>query len=57
MGGFLGALQLLLVGLKAFNAITWSWWLVFIPSYIFAAVLAVFLGFAIFAVVCNALSS
>lgn len=56
MGGFLGALQLLLVGLKAFNVITWSWWLVFIPTYVGAALWVAILGLMIAAVIAKAIS-
>ena len=31
--GFCGLLTLIFVILKATNAITWSWWIVFIPMY------------------------
>ena len=32
--GFFGLLQILLIGLKLTNNLTISWWLVFIPTYI-----------------------
>lgn len=38
--GFLGWLQLLFIGLKLTNYITWSWWLVMLPFLSIAAILS-----------------
>lgn len=32
--GFFGLLQLLLIGLKLADVITWSWWLVLLPTWV-----------------------
>lgn len=36
--GFLGLLGLLFIGLKLAGIITWSWWLVLLPLYIYWAI-------------------
>lgn len=45
--GFFGLLQILFIGLKLTNYITWSWWTVFIPAYIWF-VLLIILFFLLF---------
>lgn len=47
--GFLDLLQLLFIGLKLGNVITWSWWTVFIPAYIWIFTLIVVAVLATFA--------
>ena len=32
--GFVGALQLLFIGLKLAGCIDWSWWMVFVPLFV-----------------------
>lgn len=39
--GFLGALQILLIGLKLADVIRWSWWLVLVPLWAQVILLAV----------------
>ncbi len=45
--GFFGLLQILFIGLKLTDYITWSWWTIFIPAYIWL-VLLIILFFILF---------
>lgn len=45
--GFFGLLQILFIGLKLTDYISWSWWTVFIPAYIWF-VLLIILFFLLF---------
>jgi hypothetical protein len=42
--GFMGALQVLLIGLKLGSVIDWSWWKVFLPLEVDAAAAVVIIG-------------
>lgn len=43
--GFIGALQLLFIGLKLGGVISWSWWLVMAPTLIWVLVVVLLLAF------------
>lgn len=45
--GFFGLLQILFIGLKLTDYISWSWWTIFIPAYIWF-VLLIILFFLLF---------
>lgn len=39
--GIIGLLQVLFIGLKLTNFITWYWWTVFSPSLVFIAIVVI----------------
>ena len=43
--GFLGLLQLIFIVLKLTDTITWSWWLVFTPFYVWLVVFVLVVAF------------
>lgn len=43
--GFLGLLQLIFIVLKLTDTITWSWWLVFTPFYVWLAIFVIIVSF------------
>lgn len=45
--GFLGLLQIVFIVLKLLEVINWSWWLVFIPTYIGAGLFIIAIIFVI----------
>lgn len=45
--GFLGVLQIVFIVLKLCNVLQWSWWMVFIPTYISAGLAIVMIVIAI----------
>lgn len=45
--GFLNLLTLIFVAAKVFGFIAWSWWLVFLPTIIWAGLIFVVLAFAV----------
>lgn len=47
--GFLGLLTLIFVIAKIAGYITWSWWLVFSPVFIFLIIVAIIIALAVLA--------
>lgn len=45
--GFLGVLQIILIVLKLCNVLQWSWWMVFIPAYIYAGLIIILIVLSI----------
>jgi hypothetical protein len=45
--GFIGLLQVLFIGLKLTNYITWPWWQVLLPTIIGLSLVGIFLLFAL----------
>lgn len=43
--GFLGLLQLIFIVLKLTDTITWSWWLVFTPFYVWLVIFVLIVAF------------
>jgi len=54
---FLGVLQIVLIILKAFGLIDWSWWLVFFPMWIDLAIIALIILIYILVIVIIAVIS
>lgn len=45
--GFLGVLQIIFIVLKLCNVLQWSWWMVFIPAYIYAGLIIILIVLSI----------
>lgn len=45
--GFFGLLQIIFIVLKIFNVIKWSWWLVFMPFYVWLLIFILVIVLAI----------
>ena len=45
--GFFGLLQIIFIVLKIFDVIKWSWWLVFIPFYVWLLIFILVIVLAI----------